>query len=366
MVGVEPFFTLIHLVPGFHQAHNTRLAIVTLLAIALLAGWGLDSLRPSKALRAIVAVIAVAPVVAGIARANALPLGEALQTAWLFKDPTDRAVLPLASILVWVPFALLAAVLIWKRPRYLPVAALALVTADLFRAGMGQNPAIPVAHAKPPVTDAMRAIGNERFVGVGRSELPPLTANVAMRYGLRDARGYDYPTDKRYDDLWRRAVTPPDPLGLTLSSTRASTQPEALRALGLLAVSRVLQPPDEETLPLPRLYAGRDAVVYENPDAVPRAFVVGRERVVDDQLAAVTAPDFDPRDTAVVSEPLGLRGGGEARLIADEPERVVDPRAGGRPRAARPRRHVVPGLEGEGGRPRRARSSARSTCCAAS
>ena len=58
-----------------------------------------------------------------------------------------------------------------------------------------------------------------RFVAVGGSNagITPLTANVGMRYGLRDGRGYDYPTDKRYDDLWRRAVTKPDPLGLTLA-----------------------------------------------------------------------------------------------------------------------------------------------------
>ena len=83
---------------------------------------------------------------------------------------------------------------------------------------MGQNPAIPVAHAETPRTGAMAAIGDERFVAVGGANagITPLTANVGMRYGLRDGRGYDYPTDKRYDDLWRRAVTKPDPLGLTL------------------------------------------------------------------------------------------------------------------------------------------------------
>ena len=45
VLGVQPFFFVANHVPGFSQAHNTRLAIVTLLCIALLAGWGLDSLR---------------------------------------------------------------------------------------------------------------------------------------------------------------------------------------------------------------------------------------------------------------------------------------------------------------------------------
>ena len=52
--GVQPFFFVANHLPGFSQAHNTRLAIVTLLSIALLAGWGLDSLRDrSRSLTAI-------------------------------------------------------------------------------------------------------------------------------------------------------------------------------------------------------------------------------------------------------------------------------------------------------------------------
>jgi hypothetical protein len=194
---------------------------------------------------------------------------------------------------------------------------------DLARAGMGQNPAIPVSHAVTPRTGAMASIGEQRFVAVGgdNAGITPLTANVGMRYGLRDARGYDYPTDKRYDDLWRRAVTKPDPLGFTLPSTMASASPGALRALGLLGVSRVMS---DRALPLREVYRGEDALVYANPAAVPRAFVVGSETVTDDQLGAVTAPGFDPRATAVVSAPLGLRGsGGTARIVADEDERVV-------------------------------------------
>ena len=44
VVGVQPLFGIAHHAAGLRQAHNTRLAIVTLLGIALLAGWGLDDL----------------------------------------------------------------------------------------------------------------------------------------------------------------------------------------------------------------------------------------------------------------------------------------------------------------------------------
>ena len=48
VLGVQPFFFVANHVPGFAQAHNTRLAIVTLLCIALLAGWGLDTARRGR------------------------------------------------------------------------------------------------------------------------------------------------------------------------------------------------------------------------------------------------------------------------------------------------------------------------------
>jgi hypothetical protein len=319
VLGVQPFFFVANHVPGFAQAHNTRLAIVTLLCIALLAGWGLDTAAPRA--RAIVVAVAVVPVLAGLIRAGAYPAYDALKVAWGFATPANVGVLPLASVFIWIPFAALGVALLWQRPRWLVPAAIVLTVLDLARAGLGQNPAIPVSHAVTPRTGAMRAIGGERFVAVGGSNagITPLTANVGMRYGLRDGRGYDYPTDERYDDLWRRAVTPPDPLGFALPSTTASTSPGALRAMGLLAVSRVMS---DRPLPLREVYAGPDARVYANPSAVPRAFVVGQE-VVGDQLATVTAPGFDPRRSAAVSSPLGLRGTGSAKVVRDEDERVV-------------------------------------------
>ncbi len=160
------------------------------------------------------------------------------------------------SIFIWIPFAAAAAALIWWRPRRFVTIALVLTALDLARAGMGQNPAIPVAHAKTPFTPAMAAMRDDRFVGTGPGPIPPLTANVGMRYGLRDGRGYDYPTEKRYDALWRRAVVKPDPLGLTLPSTQTTTTPAALHAMGLLAVKWIFSPdPAPAARGLPR--AGR-------------------------------------------------------------------------------------------------------------
>jgi hypothetical protein len=246
-------------------------------------------------------------------------------------------------VLIWLPIAGLAVALLAARGRLPAVAvavlALGLTTADLFRAGMGQNPAIPVAHARQPVTPALKrlqAARPARFAGLqppGGFGLQALAPNLAMRYGLYDARNYDYPVEKRYDALWRSAVSTRSDL-MTPPTRLASTTPVALRALGLLGVTDLLAPPD---LPppagLPLRYAGADARIYANPDALPRAWVAGAQQVVageDAQRAAVLAAGFDARRTAVVERPLPARGtGGSARIAAYAPERVELTTAGG-------------------------------------
>src|SRR5262249_44192274 len=64
------------------------------------------------------------------------------------------------------------------------------------------------------------------------------------------------------------------------------------------------------------VYRGRDATVFEDPGALPRAYVVGAVRSLDDAgaLAALRAGAVDPRRAAVV--PLhtpAIHGGGRYR-----------------------------------------------------
>ena len=243
-----------------------------------------------------------------------------------------------------------------KRPRWLvPAAHRADVRSTSPAPAWARTRRSRSAHAETPRTAAMRAIGGERFVAVGDRDagITPLTANVGMRYGLRDGRGYDYPTDKRYDDLWRRAVTKPDPLGFTLPSTQASSERDGAARAG--AAGRVAGHERRAPLPLPELYAGRTRGSTRTPTRCRARSSWAPRRSRDDQLRAVTAAGFDPRTTAVVSraaEPL--RAPAAARLTADEPERVVVRADGERSSPARPRRHLVPRLAGEGRRPRRA------------
>ena len=341
-VGVPGLFELVTALPGFSHAYNQRLIIVGLLALALLAGWGLGDLldgvpRPRLLIGGAIALWLV-PAAIALARVGPDGIADGLSVAWAFTQPARESakdVVPMAAMWTWLVVAGLAVLLLWLRASgrvaggLFAALALGLVVFDLFRQGVGQNPAIPVANAEQPVTPAierLQAARPARFVGLAQAFGPQAIApNLAMRYGLYDARGYDFPIERRYNRLWRSQVTSTED-GFAPPTLLAATNDRALRALGLLGVTDIVQSPGDEPLSLRRTYDGPDARIYANPHALPRAWVVGAERVVpgdDAQLAAISDPGFDPRRTAITAKPLGVGGGGgAARITRYEPDRV--------------------------------------------
>ena len=186
VLGVQPFFFVANHVPGFAQAHNTRLAIVTLLCLALLAGLGArhgGAPRPRARGRRRRA--------AGRRRAHTrrcVSQYEALKVAWGFATPrtwTSSRSPPCSS---GSPLRRSALHFCGRDRAGSSPAAIALTMLDLARAGMGQNPAIPVAHAVTPRTGAMAAIGGERFVAVGGCQRRDHAADRQRRHALRAAR----------------------------------------------------------------------------------------------------------------------------------------------------------------------------------
>jgi hypothetical protein len=253
----------------------------------------------------------------------------------------------MSALLQWLPLAGLALALIaWRLwpARRIPAAAfavaiVALLALDLFRANMGFNPAIRERDAVQPATPAIEYLESRRparFVGLGPGvAYQPLASDLAMTYDLYDARGYDFPVEKRFDRLWRRSVAP-GIVTITQPVEYAAATPEALRALSLLSVADLLQENTDRPLRRPGLrlaYRGSDARVYANENALPRTFLVGSQRVVgseDEALRAVTAPGFDGRQVAITESAVaGLPQGGSARpagraeLVSYEHERVV-------------------------------------------
>lgn len=386
VLGVDPFFSAVTSLPGFRTAHNGRMVIFVLFALALLAGWGIDELsRPERAPpRRRAAALAVAALIFFIPFV-ALPVagdvdlgrfGSALDVAWGFEDPPPPAAgrardadalraagdpvpestvdtIRLSALLQWLVLAGAGLTLVVLglrgsgarlrralRPTAWVALAVVVLVADLFRATMGFNPAIPIEHAEQPSTGALRYLGSRRphrFAGFNRPGIgQPLQPNLAMTLGLYDARGYDYPVVRRYDDFWRATSAPP---GEFIPPTgRAQPTRRSLRGMSLLSVTDVMQDPHDAPVRLPGLrlaYSGPDARVYRNLGAVPRVFLVDRQRVIggeDAALAATTSARFDPRSVAITEEPLpGIpagvgerRGGaGRARLARYDRERVV-------------------------------------------
>jgi hypothetical protein len=339
--------------PGFAQSHNTRLVILFLLAAALLAGWGLHDLMSSPDRRrlrlalAALLVVAAIPVIAVSARVSiGGDVGQALAIAWGFEDlplpdpgedhvPLTR----LVAVIAWAMLAAAALVLIALSlrgvgPRTLAALAAALVVVDLWRAGVGWNPAIEVDVARQPETPALghlRTSVPARFAGLAPADGDvPVTPNTAMYHGLYDARGYDFPVERRYHSFWKRYAAANKPYR-PITSLATAHEP-ALRALSLVGTTRLVQDPADSRLDTPGLrvaYSGPDARVYANRRALPRAWVVGSQRVVtgdEATLRAVGDSDFDPRRVAIVdSEVPSLSGGsgGEATIVRYEPERVA-------------------------------------------
>lgn len=78
------------------------------------------------------------------------------------------------------------------------------------------------------------------------------------------------------------------------------------------------------------VHGGPSALIYENPHALPRAYLVGDVVVAEgpDALDILGQPDFDPRATAVVAEPLleplpDSVLDGDAEVVEYGPDRVV-------------------------------------------
>lgn len=374
--GLPMLYDLVVALPGLEAANNARFAVVTVLCLAVLAGWGLSDLTASELggrRRRLVLGLSIALVVLPVAivvigrQLDRDALGAALRVAWGFATPTSdlaseeagglTGVIRLASVLEWLVLAALALALLALRVRGrvaatpFVVIALLLVGVDLFKAGMGYNPAIAVSDATQPTTPALRYLAEQRparFAGLqpraAATLTLPLPPNLAMRYGLYDTRGYAQPTEERYFETWRRAISPSSDCYYFICTVLADTTPRALRALGLLGASHLLQNHRDPPLrALPTAYAGPDARIYRNPSALPRAFLVDRQVVApggDAALALATSESFRPRVAAVTEERIaGLREGvgagsaapGRARIVVDERERVVVETEAGRP-----------------------------------
>ena len=166
--------------------------------------------------------------------------------------------------------------------------------------------------------------------------------HVGFLYGIRQASGYDGLTPRRIEQV-------AGPIGSANARLVGFAENvAALHGSEPLAPLSVLFSPVRELIgirwivlgrhaeaPGPGLrlaYDGRDARIFENPAALPRAFVAPRARCVDDRraLALLRSHAVDVRAEVLLADcGAPLTAGGTtasrtaARIEVDEPERVV-------------------------------------------
>lgn len=366
--GIAPIYDAIVHLPPFSSGHNGRLVVLYMLGLALLAGWGLDTLLASGAVArwrrrlgvGLAVAIAVIPLLYVLITnfSDLGHLGDAILVGLDLRDPPSPirpeagAIVRLGSAATWTLAAALGLAFIVAvsrstriRRAVVPcvIAAILIVALDLFKAGMGYNPAIDASVASQPVTPAIRELQRgrpDRFVGIGAI---PQDA-ISMDFRLFEARGYDLPIDKRYDHLWRTWMSPefpsqvgPYPLNIPLSLPRVTVT--RLRVLSTLGVRQILQPVSDPVLRqrgLTITHDGPDARVYANAAVVPRAHLVAAQQVIPDDdrlLRRIGAPSFDAASVALTERTVpgiprvgpGGRpaGAGGARILDDpDPDRV--------------------------------------------
>jgi len=202
-----------------------------------------------------------------------------------------------------------------------------VIFVDLFLVGASYNPTIEPEQIYPTpkaIKFLQQDIGVYRVAGLGLTLMP----NSGMVYRLSDARGFDAVAPKRYVDLF-------DQIEGSVRITLFWLLEEAgSPLLDLLNVKYILTK-QELGGKWELVYRDGDGMnVYQNRNVIPRAFVVHQAEYVDnaeESLARLTDGQFDYHTTAILEEgPITtislpdepVPTPAEVHIIHYEPERV--------------------------------------------
>jgi hypothetical protein len=319
--GVPPVRTIVENVPLLADGNTSRVFYIVALTIAVGAGAGLESLlRRPLALRR--------------AALGAGAMGLAFALFYLVDAIAGKLDAPLSVELralgrFGVMLVLGAGVLAFLgRLRPLAAVALALLVLALDLGYLrGYNQMLPDEQAYPGRTPAIEFLASRpgsRLSVIRPGPFPPyvLPPNTSAPYGLEAVQGYDYPQPKRWADLSWFVL---GERGRTRELVLRSPSPRGAALTGLRMVgTRWYVAAPGAGPPNPRFraaYRGRDATVFEDRAALPRAWLVGRTRPLgyDATVDALAAGRLDPRREALV--PAGVApvlGGGPPRPAGAE------------------------------------------------
>jgi hypothetical protein len=295
--GLPPVQQITDALPPYNSIITSKNLFIVALVGALAAGAGFSSLTERKLpWRRIAIVVAglVAVVLVGVVGASVTDRLPAPATV------ERHAYLRFAVVVIAGIVCLAAVGRIGRRAAL----ALVLVVAGLDLAYLQNfNAILPKAEAYPPKSAALdyldRQPGQFRIspISIGLVE-PILPPNTPALYDLEDIQGYDFPLSYRWANFSQKvllesgnapehAYVPPRPSGPSLTALRMMNVRYYLATPGRPSPDPAMR----------RVYHGGDAWIYRDPQALPRAYVVGgTRRLSDDQtLAELSHGLLDPR-----------------------------------------------------------------------
>jgi hypothetical protein len=207
----------------------------------------------------------------------------------------------------WITLALVGAVLVLSCVKSKPALWAGLLTlilaADLLNAGRGTSPTMPRDQLYPDtqLTRFLQELPQPCRIGVIEAMIPP---GFLVPYGVEEISGYDGLYPKRLvqfqytllADVWK-SVEPLYGIEYYLYD------PVVLKVKPLSTPTI----PIDRTDWLERVTELDGLEVYKNKRVLPRAFLVGRARVVTDmaeRFDAMRDPAFDPRKEVLLDAPL--------------------------------------------------------------
>jgi hypothetical protein len=348
LYGIPPFAWLIYL-PGLNQDAWTRLGVLAVLGVSVLAGigceelltWSNDGTSPASA--------RTAPrwrrprnVLAGLVALLLVLLWAAAQ----FFRPAGWSAAQIGWALLWVAWAILllwtTSLLVWMRRqgrltgRIAGATLLALLLCDqlLFAAPYTPQPPARLAYPQTPtITRLQQTIGSERLAAQG----PILPPDSTVAYQLHDLRANDPTASERYlaymlaldpslrsDTLCCRALTCPSPVLLSVASVAYyATLPDvdanqcARAAPGQPSASGPFVPLWTQggltlwrnTQARPRFYFA-DHIIFSSGEQqtlteLPMLSAAGRDAIIEGAAVAPAAPSTDAGAISVLADQPG-------------------------------------------------------------
>ena len=297
--GVVPFKWIGYL-PGFYQITTAHYMTATVnFSLIVLSALGADHISRDRGWRPLLFSVLFQVVLL-------------LTLNPLIRFAPDYSFASFLSRFGFISGMVLAAVLVYfilartKKIHLLPAAYLALFLVEISVIHSGINyPQRYYPYMRPPFVSFL-AQAQDDFRVMGFDQV--LHPNVGMVYGIDDLRYLDAIDPQKRSHFFRALVSPSKFVD-RLSGSEPGYASSIFRIFDLLNVRYILAGSDFQPalgVNLSAIYPlvyDAEVKVYENPGALPRAFILYRAEKSESQewtLQRLAAPDFDPFSTALV------------------------------------------------------------------